>query len=209
MVLCILTDFGPIHLLNTRKYGDNTCKYWDNTYKYWANTWKMCSPASVILASIVTILVSFEAILKRISVNINLRSQFQSNFPTISFKIDKNCSKTYKYCDNTCEYYTCRWTHFSSIGSILVSIDSILTSIAIILASIEQVNAPLVNFEWYDDISLAQCGNLAIFPVTQILREIKFGQNYEISKFWFGKKGQNPNSESEKLEFECTKFDFT
>ena len=48
----------------------------------------MCSPASVIFTSIVTILVSFEAILKRISVNINIRSQFQSNFPTISFEID-------------------------------------------------------------------------------------------------------------------------
>ena len=102
----------------------------------------MCSPASVILASIVTILVSFEAILKRISVNINFRSQFKGNFPIISFKIDQNCFKTYKYCDNTCKYCTCRWTLFSSIGSILVIIISILTSIATILASIEQVNTP-------------------------------------------------------------------
>ena len=134
---------GCIHLLNTHKYSNNTCKYWDNTYKYcWVNTWKMCSPASVILVSIVTILVSFEAILKRISVNINFRSQFQSNFPTISFEIDQNCFKTYKYCDNTCKYHTCRWTHFSSIGLIIVSIISILTSIATILASIEQVNRP-------------------------------------------------------------------
>ena len=39
----------------------------------------MYSPASVILASIVTILVSFEAILKRFSVGINFKSQFQSN----------------------------------------------------------------------------------------------------------------------------------
>ena len=50
----------------------------------------MCSPASVILASIVTILVSFEAILKKSSVNINFRSQIQGNFLTISFKIDQN-----------------------------------------------------------------------------------------------------------------------
>ena len=28
----------------------------------------------------------------------------------------------YKYCDNTLKYYTCRWTHFSSIGLILISI---------------------------------------------------------------------------------------
>ena len=135
--------YGCIHLLNTCKYCVNTCKYWDNTYKYWANNWKMCSPASVILTSIATILVSFEAILKRISVNFNIRSQFQSNFHTTSFEIDQNRFKTYKYGDNTCEYYTCRWTHFSSIGSILVSITSILTSIATILASIEQVNRPL------------------------------------------------------------------
>ena len=39
----------------------------------------MCSPASVILASIVTILVSFEAIFKRFSVRINFKSQFQSS----------------------------------------------------------------------------------------------------------------------------------
>ena len=38
----------------------------------------MCSPASVILASIVTILVSIEAILKRFSERINFKSQFQS-----------------------------------------------------------------------------------------------------------------------------------
>ena len=39
----------------------------------------MWSPASAILASIVTILVSFEAILKRFSGRINFKSQFQSN----------------------------------------------------------------------------------------------------------------------------------
>ena len=39
----------------------------------------MCSPASAIFASIVTILVSFEAIVKRFSVRINFKSQFQSN----------------------------------------------------------------------------------------------------------------------------------
>ena len=41
----------------------------------------MCSCASVILASIATILVSFEAILKMFSVTIkiNFKSQFQSN----------------------------------------------------------------------------------------------------------------------------------
>ena len=39
----------------------------------------MWSPASAILASIVTILVSFEANLTRFSVRINFKSQFQSN----------------------------------------------------------------------------------------------------------------------------------
>ena len=39
----------------------------------------MWSPASEIFTSIVTILVSFEAILKRFSVIINLKCQFQSN----------------------------------------------------------------------------------------------------------------------------------
>ena len=39
----------------------------------------MWSPASAIFASIVTILVSFVAILKRLSVRINIKSQFQSN----------------------------------------------------------------------------------------------------------------------------------
>ena len=39
----------------------------------------MCSPASATFASIVTILIGFEAILKRFSVRINFKSQFQSN----------------------------------------------------------------------------------------------------------------------------------
>ena len=39
----------------------------------------MYSPASAIFASIVTILVSFEAILKRFCGRINFKSQFQSN----------------------------------------------------------------------------------------------------------------------------------
>ena len=53
----------------------------------------MCSPASAIFASIVTILVSFEAILKRISVNINIRSQFQSNDVPQALKCFKIGSK--------------------------------------------------------------------------------------------------------------------
>ena len=39
----------------------------------------MCSSTSVILASIVTITISFEAILKWFSISINFTNQFQSN----------------------------------------------------------------------------------------------------------------------------------
>ena len=53
----------------------------------------MWSPASAILASIVTILVSFEAILKRFSMRINLRSQFQSNDLPQALKYIKIASK--------------------------------------------------------------------------------------------------------------------
>ena len=57
------THLGCIHLLNTCKYCDNTRQYCGNTHEYWPNTWKMCSPASAKFTSIVTILVSYEAIL--------------------------------------------------------------------------------------------------------------------------------------------------
>ena len=53
----------------------------------------MCLPASVILASIVTILVSFEAILKMFSVRIYFKSQFQSNDTPQALKYIKIASK--------------------------------------------------------------------------------------------------------------------
>ena len=53
----------------------------------------MCSPSSVIFTSIVTILVSFDAILNRISININIRSQFQSNDLPQASKYIKIASK--------------------------------------------------------------------------------------------------------------------
>ena len=53
----------------------------------------MCSPASAIFANIVTILVSFEAILKRFSVGINFKSQFQSNDLPQALKYIKIASK--------------------------------------------------------------------------------------------------------------------
>ena len=54
----------------------------------------MYSPVSAILASIVTILVGFEAILKWIFVNINFISQFQSNDLPQALKNIKIASKT-------------------------------------------------------------------------------------------------------------------
>ena len=53
----------------------------------------MWSPASAIFASIVTILVSFEAILKMFTVSINFKSQFQSNDPVQALKYIKIASK--------------------------------------------------------------------------------------------------------------------
>ena len=53
----------------------------------------MWSPASAIFASIVTILVRFEAILKRFSVRINFKSQFQSNDLLQALKYIKIASK--------------------------------------------------------------------------------------------------------------------
>ena len=53
----------------------------------------MWSPASATLASIVTILVRFEAILERFSVRINFKSQFQSNDLPQACKCIKIASK--------------------------------------------------------------------------------------------------------------------
>ena len=53
----------------------------------------MWSPSSAIFASIVTILVSFEDILKRFSVKINFEIQFQNNDLTQALKYIKIASK--------------------------------------------------------------------------------------------------------------------
>ena len=53
----------------------------------------MYSPPQFSLASIVTILISFEAILKRFSVRINFKSQFQSNDLPQALKYIKIASK--------------------------------------------------------------------------------------------------------------------
>ena len=53
----------------------------------------MWSPASAIFTSIVTIFVSFEAILKRFSVRMNFKSQFQSNYLPQTLKYIKIASE--------------------------------------------------------------------------------------------------------------------
>ena len=102
----------------------------------------MCSPASAIWASIVTILVSFEAILKRFSVRINIKSQFQSNDLPQALKYIKIASKLTNVVRIFMNIALAGEHIFLSIGSILVSITTIFTSIVTILASIEQLNTP-------------------------------------------------------------------
>ena len=79
---------------------------------------------------------------------------------------------TRKYC--AC---TCRWTHFSSIGSILVSITTILTSIVIILASIEQVNTPLLSSPTHFSLSNQKVRNTQFqeqnFSITNLLKTVE------------------------------------
>ena len=53
----------------------------------------MCSPVSAIFVSIVPILVRFEAILRRFSVIINIKSQFQSNDLPQAFRYIKIASR--------------------------------------------------------------------------------------------------------------------
>ena len=53
----------------------------------------MWPPTSAVFASVVTILVSFEAILKRFSVRINFKRQYQSNDLSQALKYIKIASK--------------------------------------------------------------------------------------------------------------------
>ena len=76
-------------------------KYCDNAYKYYANTWKMCSPPSVILASIDTILVSFEANLKYFkasgwTITLKLTSKVDNHINSVQIS-----SKSEEYCAHT------------------------------------------------------------------------------------------------------------
>ena len=93
-----------------------------------------------ILTSNVTILVSFEAILKRFSVRINFKSQFQSNDLLQALKYIKIASKL----TNAVTILANIALAGEHIWSILISITTILTSIVTILASIEEVNTPQV-----------------------------------------------------------------
>ena len=110
-------------------------------FSHWKNFYSRLKPilgvkihfqsTITVLASIVTILVNFEAILiyskaycKKITLKLTCRVDIYKN-PL------QYCFKTYKYCDNNCKYCTCRWTHFLSIGSILVSIKAILKRLSV------------------------------------------------------------------------------
>ena len=68
----------------------------------------MCSPASVILASIATILVSFEAILVYFKAYCRQITLKLTSYVEIYRNPLQNRFKTDKYCGNTCECYTCR-----------------------------------------------------------------------------------------------------
>ena len=81
----------------------------------------MWSPTSPIFKSIVTILVSFEAILKRFFVRINFKSQFQSNDIPQALKYIKIASK------------------FTSIVTILANIALTVEHIFQVLAQYSQV----------------------------------------------------------------------
>ena len=89
----------------------------------------MWSPASVIFASIVTILVCCEAILMRFSVRINFKSQFQSNDLPQALKYIKIASKLTSIVTILASITLAGEHIFSSIGSILVSIIKILASL--------------------------------------------------------------------------------
>ena len=73
----------------------------------------MCSSASVILACIFTILVKFWSnfgTLKRLHmVGPLLILKLNSKVDICRNPLQKCYYKTYKDCENTCEYYNCRW----------------------------------------------------------------------------------------------------
>ena len=104
----------------------------------------MWSLASAIYESIVTIIVTFEAILKRFFVRINFKSQFQGNDLPQALKYIKFASKFTSIVTILANIALAseHILNFSSIVSILVSITTLITNAVTILASIEQVNTP-------------------------------------------------------------------
>ena len=132
----------------------------------WPNTWKMCSPASAIFASIVTIRVSFEAILM----------YFKACGRSLLWNWLSNL--IYKYCDLRILHL--QVTTFSSIGSkILVSFTTILMSIFTILASIEQVISELGSkligkFDWiFHSIEIYQFSCHSDFRYVKSIQKVK------------------------------------
>ena len=98
-----------------------------------------------ILASIVTILVSFEAIFKMFSVRTNFKSQFQSNYLPQTLKNIKIASKLISIVTILADIALAGEHIFQVLfRSILVSITTILTSIDKILASAKQLNTSKV-----------------------------------------------------------------
>ena len=95
----------------------------------------MCSHVSIILASTVTILVSFEAILKRFYVRNNFEIQFK--------RIDlPQALKYIKIAPKLTSIVTILASIALAGGHILQALVQYLTSIVTILESIEQVNTP-------------------------------------------------------------------
>ena len=100
----------------------------------------MCSPVSVILISIVTILVIFEAILKRFSVRLNFKSQFQSNDLPLALKYIKIALKLTNILPIRTNIAIAGEHIFQVLAQYLQILLQHLPSIVTIIASIEQVN---------------------------------------------------------------------
>ena len=81
--------------------------------------------------------------MKKFSVRINFKSQFQSNDLPQALKYIKIASKLTSIVTILANVALAGEHIYQALGSSLVSITTILTSIVTILASIEQVNMPL------------------------------------------------------------------
>ena len=107
----------------------------------------MCSPASLTLVSIVTILVSLKyiKIASKFTILVTILHHIgfdrtENIFQKIELAVSKARLNS-NLDDNTIQ----SGKKLGSIGSILLSITTIFTSIVTILSSIEQVNTPLIT----------------------------------------------------------------